>query len=956
MALSSGRELGLVNNNLAIIDDQFVYVRDPAGFWRTTGVYKPAFGSYRTAIASAGFRPSRVVDSSGQVWHFSATSTIDTTTGRPQQRPVYRVEDAEGREVVATTEIDNIEISSGKPVSIGGKVFFFYLENWIVSSTTVSLKVATWDITTPSAFPTITVFWVSPGATTIPSGFDAKLTADDQVLAFFWGSKLDGSNAAVAAGILDRDTGEVSGTVVYGTFSDNKRALKGGCLFRDSAGLVPEDSGSFLAGVTHFNDGTNDYLEVVAIDSLTLAFTFHQAPTTRPLNGTTQLGGVIDPVTGNWDLYLGDCVSFIGGTAFATETQSISAFSMPSGGGASIETLIFNGGWPVADPIIDGSRVLLVVGHDTVLSYLGTPAISPQRSYSLWDATNFALLARVMYEATGGDCDGLAGLQATGGYLAPVELDGTVVTVDANACRDGLSDFYTVTLTFDLDPTLGPPIQFGDDWILPGGYPQLVGNWQEVLEMAPMFFPDAVTATVEAASGSLSYDGEFTVCATYALIAPDGREVESQPSAFATLTTSTEFMRIEVPTCKLTSTFKVVIRVYSTVAGGSILYRQSQQLNDPYVDKVTFDLPKPGLGASLYTEGGVIENSPVPPFKVGMFWDNRVFVGGLAERGLIYPSKFIRTGKLPEFFFDGRFGIGNFDVHAMGAIDKNRAAIFHSGGISVISRGGPTDAGTNPYEPTDLTGIEVRCENPRSICTTGEGCVFQATDGGIYLLTKSLQVVFIGKGIDDYSDQLVTSAIYLPTEGHLRLTLVNQHVVVFDFGRKPVVQNEPEDSLGQWYDWPVPFGATPVSAAVKDGVHYVLGDDGKAWPQVADQAFDDASTFIPMKVRLPLTLAGVSAYLRCLRGVLVNKWVAPHKVLLTVDVDGTTFQPPAKTLATSVTRVDFRPNPSKASHFVLTIEEQQSESLLNKGFKFEGVGLAIQRQPGLGRTTDRMVE
>lgn len=199
MALTSGDEIGLVDARLTVVGDGAVYLRDDsAGLWRSLGDFDPAFATYKTAIPTTGFRPSRLTDQLGNVWHFSATQTIDSTTGLPQQFPCYRVEDSTGRELKATTTIDaSFQITSGKPIRIGTKVYFFYLQNWIVTSTTVVLKVAKFDTASPTTAPVITTFWTSPGATTIPSGFDVKVTAAGEGLVFWWGSKLEIGRAHV---------------------------------------------------------------------------------------------------------------------------------------------------------------------------------------------------------------------------------------------------------------------------------------------------------------------------------------------------------------------------------------------------------------------------------------------------------------------------------------------------------------------------------------------------------------------------------------------------------------------------------------------------------------------------------------------------------------------------------------------------------------------------------------
>jgi len=46
--------------------------------------------------------------------------------------------------------------------------------------------------------------------------------------------------------------------------------------------------------------------------------------------------------------------------------------------------------------------------------------------------------------------------------------------------------------------------------------------------------------------------------------------------------------------------------------------------------------------------------------------------------------------------------------------------------------------------------------------------------------------------------------------------------------------------------------------------------------------------------------------------------------------------------------------PSKATEWLLTIEELQHASALNAGFKMEGLGLILQQIPGGKRTTTRV--
>lgn len=954
-SITSASDLGLVSNRLAQLAEDAIRIRIGSQ-WVHTDRWKPAFASYRTAIAGAGFRPSKIVDSNGNTWFFSASQDVNSSTGSTDRNPVVRVEDANGKEVVPAREFSSVPINGGKPIRSGTKIFYYFHE-----ANGGAFQVAVFDATSPSSAPAISTVYSPLGSM---HGFDVRQYPETgAIVLMLWGNAINGGSTAVGTAVMNAATGAVSGAIVFTAFADGRQAYEAGCLCVN-----------YLAGRGYFGAISHvgaiagiDTIEAVEIDTTTLAPTFTQL-TVADMSGVHQLGAIVN-ADDDLEVYWGNCRELMNPlTDMPPPSPQLWQFKLDPPTSTVTPDFITYGAWLAADPVIYNERVHLILGHESRFSEVRDPQLTPQRCYSLMDTSTFDVLARAMYEARGGDCDHRAGAgigYVIGSFNPPASASGDTISACVSWNHDGLNGFSTVDLTFDLAPALGPRIHIDDGMILPGGFPRFVGPWLKSVDLAPQFFPEYVDASDETSGvGFPSYDGTWTACATYVIRWPDGREIESQASTTSTVTTAggTQYLRVIVPTAKQHGTddseAKTFVRVYVNPAGTTTLQRQAEMPNRTDVDTLTFHLSSIGVGPNLYTEGGVVENTAPPPFKYGFRWDDRVFVGGCAEAGNIYHTKLIQREKLPQFVADFRFYLGAEDF-AGGAVDRNYAAFFHADGISVIASGGPSDVGGENYRARKLEDVSQTCDNPSSCVTTSRGLVFQGKDKGIYLLDRSLSVLYVGRGVHDrVAGHDVTSAEWVVGQRNgvdsqqARLTLDNGDVLVFDMMRTPAVQQAVEDTIGTWYVWPVE-DLNPVGAVIKDGVHHILGSDGTVWNQVADQAFDATDTFIPMKVSLPLTFQGIAAYLRCLRGVLLSYFVGPHVLQLSLERDGTSTPFNPKTIDSVIDRCDFRPNPSKASHFLLTIEEQQHESELNKGFKLEGLAFEIQRQPGIARGQTR---
>lgn len=371
-------------------------------------------------------------------------------------------------------------------------------------------------------------------------------------------------------------------------------------------------------------------------------------------------------------------------------------------------------------------------------------------------------------------------------FVLPIATDSFSYDIYNKSFRVGLD---TVVLTYDDQPS---GEVFDKSLALVGGIPSVYGG-QAVREIVPLHEPPAALAPIDLGtpSGVPSTTRVFQVRFTYQWRGDDGRIYESAPSEVRTITlTDSSYSHppyCDVPCLHMTGSErppydKQVTRIvaYRTAANGSVFYRASWVDYDPAIG-ASWALSNPNypvarivLGTStgpddgdltsqptLYTEGGVLSNSPPPNATIVLAHAGRLWLAG-TEDDRVWLSKLIVPEAGPGFnpsltldpFEGGR-------VRAMGSLD-DKLVIFKERSIFVIFGEGPDDRGVgSTLTDPQLVSSDVGCTNPRSVAVTSMGLVFQATDGVPYLLTRQLQVVPIGKAIEDDFDGLTVSAAVL---------------------------------------------------------------------------------------------------------------------------------------------------------------------------------------------------
>jgi hypothetical protein len=316
-----------------------------------------------------------------------------------------------------------------------------------------------------------------------------------------------------------------------------------------------------------------------------------------------------------------------------------------------------------------------------------------------------------------------------------------------------------------------------------------------ITEHGFLVFPEDLTAGSTATSGGVLSDGEYQYAAVYSWTDAFGKIHRSAPSIGFSVTLSgggsAQTQEIIVPTLRLTEKENVVIELYRTEANGDIFYKitdvTSPILNDPTTNSVTItddsvsdtDLISNEI---LYTTGGFLDNIKAPSSKLIESFNDRIFLAGLEDKNKIVFSKITESGE-PVEFNDSLFKTVNAEgggISALGVLD-NKLIIFKSDSIFYMSGDGPNDLGEqDTYIEPERISSEIGCTEPNSIVLTPAGLMFKSRKG-IYLLTTSLQIAYVGAAVEEFNDLIITSSDVVPEDNQVRFITTNGNCLVYNY-------------------------------------------------------------------------------------------------------------------------------------------------------------------------------
>lgn len=547
-------------------------------------------------------------------------------------------------------------------------------------------------------------------------------------------------------------------------------------------------------------------------------------------------------------------------------------------------------------PIIRGAGLSskAFLGADGIVYFLIFYGQSFQPTYFLMNL-NGNVLSRLAY-ANGITYSGASS------YLPAVSVNGSsasiaylikdlLVSVNKTQGAANVAGIYTQTgvnlATFMINDSQQYAAEIAQSLHLTGG--QL---WQydgvKPVEHSFHVWPEDLEATTSTTGGLLTAQTYFyQFC--YEWTDAKGNLQRSSPSVPLEVVTtgSTSSNTIYVPTLRLTAKVganKVRIVGYRWSTAQQNYYQftsiQTPVLNDTAIDYVTvIDTLADSsiLGNTLiYTTGGVLENIAAPANCAITMWNNRAWVLYAEDRNLIGFSKLVVQGVplewsdfqtiyiAPTAGAQGSTG----ESTAIAAMD-DKLIIFKESAIYYVTGIGPDATGANNQysEPIFITGA-VGCSNPDSITLTPNGLMFQS-DKGIWMLGRNLSTSYIGADVEEFNNDVVTSALTIPGTNQVRFGLTSGLMLMYDY---------------YYSQWGTFKGVPSLSAALYQGKHTILNKYGLVLQQ-GTKYLDDTVPVLLSFTTSWIKLTGLQGFQRAYFIYMLSNYLTPHKLAVNVAYD-----------------------------------------------------------------------
>lgn len=305
---------------------------------------------------------------------------------------------------------------------------------------------------------------------------------------------------------------------------------------------------------------------------------------------------------------------------------------------------------------------------------------------------------------------------------------------------------------------------------------------------------------------------------------------------------------------------------------------------------------------ALYTEGGELEDMQPPSALTLAYYQNRVWlVAGDGMTVWFSKDRTVNTEFAPGFHPSLTLGFDR-PITALCPIDS-QLIVFAADTLWALVGQGPAPNGQGGnYEVVPIQ-TDVGCTNPRSVVSTPDGVMFE-NDRGIYLLTRKLELVWIGRPVKEelalYPE--ITSAVLVASRSEIRFTasgspddVARSIVLVYNY-----VEQQWTTSV---YTVDGVYGQTIADACMWQGRWTAVSTEGTVFYETEASCLDVASdtttvAWVPMTVETawvnasgPLSFQSVRTF--SFEGVTRS----PHTLSIDVGFDSDPSYPQTATFA-----------------------------------------------------------
>jgi hypothetical protein len=304
---------------------------------------------------------------------------------------------------------------------------------------------------------------------------------------------------------------------------------------------------------------------------------------------------------------------------------------------------------------------------------------------------------------------------------------------------------------------------------------------------------DAPDATAYVATANTLAAGDYQWSAVWSWYDASGQLVRSAPSVAITKTLSTTSdVGVVVQASPITNRNATDVRVefYRTEKNATTLKKlfqdtsQSSWLTTAYSVGCRGDTPDIFIASNeqIYTTGGVLDNSGLEAVKNLSIFKNRLVASGIVDNEAQY-SKTAVTGSPLELSDELFLTLDNDGLEIKGHAQMDDKLIFFKDNrLTYIVGDGANDLGQNvSFSQPINTPSDVGAIDHNSIVLTPDGLMFKSRKG-IFLLSRSLQIGYLGIAVEDFNQYTVSRAIISPDENQALFFLSDaDYCLVYDF-------------------------------------------------------------------------------------------------------------------------------------------------------------------------------
>ena len=346
---------------------------------------------------------------------------------------------------------------------------------------------------------------------------------------------------------------------------------------------------------------------------------------------------------------------------------------------------------------------------------------------------------------------------------------------------------------------------------------------------------------------------------------------------------------LNIPTLRLTykTANPVKIEIFRWSTAQEEFYQvtsiENPLINNVNIDYVTFvDIQADNQiqGNSLiYTTGAVIENIGAPSFNALTLFDDRLWGLDAEDTNLLWYSKQVientpvEMSDLFTFYIAPSIGSqgSTGPITALSPLD-DKLIIFKATAMYYINGTGPDNTGTNSTysQPFFITSV-VGSSNQQSIAFIPDGLMFQSEIGiteenntivnGIWLLSRGLQVMYIGAPVEEYTrTALVLSAVSVPGTTQIRFTLDSGITLMYDYF---------------YQQWGI-HSTNAISATRYQQLHTFVNSAGQVFQETPGEYLDGSNPVTMSFTTAWINIGGLQGYQRAFFFYLLGQYITPH--------------------------------------------------------------------------------